>query len=192
MESNNSDGALSGADQGDYNNSDHPVSENKKNEKVLTLGGGGADGGEGTSKSVQKAGDGLVKTGGGEGTNKYVKKAGDGLEKTKQVAKTGAKKVTEGVTFGFQLVKQKFNKKTQKRVGVGGGGGGEKTNKFGKKVGHGLEKTKGVAKSGAKKVGDGLEKTKEAAIKGGKKVKDGATFGFQWLKEKCSKTTQKQ
>ncbi|XP_026452991.1 uncharacterized protein LOC113353682 [Papaver somniferum] len=153
MESNNSDGALSGADH----------------EKVLTLGGGGADGGEGTSKSV--------------------KKDGDGLEKTKQVAKTGAKKVTEGVTFGFQLVKQKFKKKTQKRVG--GGGGGEKTNKFGKKVGDGFEKTKGVAKSGAKKVGDGLGKTKEVAIKGGKKVKDGATFGFQWLKEKCSKTTPK-
>ncbi|KAI3983116.1 hypothetical protein MKX01_030838 [Papaver californicum] len=91
MAGNNSCGA-SWADQWDYNNSD-PVSENKKKSKktTLTLGGGG---------------------GGGEGTRKKV---GDGLEKTKGVAISGAKKVKEGATFGFQWVKDKYNKTTQKQ-----------------------------------------------------------------------------
>ncbi|XP_026436343.1 uncharacterized protein LOC113334227 [Papaver somniferum] len=45
---------------------------------------------------------------------------------------------------------------------------------------------------GGKKVGDGLEKTKEAAITGAKKVKEGASLGFQWVKDKYNKRTQKQ
>ncbi|RZC50395.1 hypothetical protein C5167_018819 [Papaver somniferum] len=89
MERNNSYSA-SWADQWDYNNPD-PVYENKKkNRKFLTLGGGG------------------------DGTNKYGKKVGDGLEKTKEVAITSAKKVKEGATFGFQWLKEKYNKRTQK------------------------------------------------------------------------------
>ncbi|KAI3997652.1 hypothetical protein MKX01_011069 [Papaver californicum] len=89
MEGNNSYGA-SWADQWDYSNPD-PVSENKKKSKKSTTFGGG---------------------GGGEGTRKKV---GDGLEKTKGVAITGAKKVKEGATFGFQWVKDKYNKTTQKQ-----------------------------------------------------------------------------
>ncbi|KAI3985187.1 hypothetical protein MKX01_015121 [Papaver californicum] len=89
MAGNNSYGA-SWADQWDYNNPD-PVSENKKkSKKTVTLDGG-------------------------EGTNKYGKKVGDGLEKTKGVAITGAKKVKEGATLGFQWVKDKYNKTTQKQ-----------------------------------------------------------------------------
>ncbi|MCL7037118.1 hypothetical protein MKW94_016257 [Papaver nudicaule] len=77
------------ADQWDYNNP-NPVSDNKKSKKSMTHGGGG-DG------------------------NKYGKKIGYGLEKTKGVAITGAKKVKEGATFGFQWVKEKYNKSTQKQ-----------------------------------------------------------------------------
>ncbi|KAI3952150.1 hypothetical protein MKW98_005845 [Papaver atlanticum] len=45
---------------------------------------------------------------------------------------------------------------------------------------------------GGKKVGDSLEKTKGAAITGAKKVKEGAALGFQWVKDKYNKRTQKQ
>ncbi|EOY00322.1 CDP-diacylglycerol--glycerol-3-phosphate 3-phosphatidyltransferase, putative [Theobroma cacao] len=43
----------------------------------------------------------------------------------------------------------------------------------------------------SKKVEDGLGKTKAAAVTGMKKAKVGAAAGINWIKEKCSKTTQK-
>lgn len=46
---------------------------------------------------------------------KYGKKLGEGLEKTKAVASTGVKKVKEGTTLGFHWIKDKYNKRTQKR-----------------------------------------------------------------------------
>ncbi|KAI3870697.1 hypothetical protein MKW92_003702 [Papaver armeniacum] len=54
------------------------------------------------------------------------------------------------------------------------------------------KKNKKNTGGGGKKVGDGLEKTKGAAITGAKKVKEGATMGFQWVKDKYNKRTQKQ
>ncbi|KAI3973989.1 hypothetical protein MKX01_030565 [Papaver californicum] len=56
------------------------------------------------------------------------------------------------------------NKKKNKKF-LTLGGDGEGTNKYGKKL------------------GDGWEKTKEIALTGAKKVKDGATFWFQWVKK---------
>ncbi|XP_077216863.1 uncharacterized protein LOC143851352 [Tasmannia lanceolata] len=47
-------------------------------------------------------------------TNKYGKKVGNGFEKTKAVASTGMKKVKTGTTTGFQWIKDKYNKRTQK------------------------------------------------------------------------------
>ncbi|OMO50794.1 hypothetical protein COLO4_37881 [Corchorus olitorius] len=44
----------------------------------------------------------------------------------------------------------------------------------------------------SKKVEDGLGKTKAVAVTGVKKAKVGASAGIKWIKEKCSKTTQKQ
>nr|XP_009784881.1 PREDICTED: uncharacterized protein LOC104233217 [Nicotiana sylvestris] len=41
------------------------------------------------------------------------------------------------------------------------------------------------------KVGDTFGKTKSVASTGVKKVKSGATAGFQWIKDKCHKPTQK-
>ncbi|KAI3870695.1 hypothetical protein MKW92_003700 [Papaver armeniacum] len=87
MAGHDSNGA-SWADQWDYSNPD-PVMENKKSRKnTVTLGGGG------------------------EGTRKKI---GDGLEKTKGVAVSGAKKVKEGASLGFQWIKDKYNKRTQKQ-----------------------------------------------------------------------------
>ncbi|KAI3842099.1 hypothetical protein MKX03_018373 [Papaver bracteatum] len=88
MAGHDSNGA-SWADQWDYSNPD-PVSENNKKSRknTVTLGGGG------------------------EGTREKI---GEGLEKTKGVAVSGAKKVKEGATMGFQWVKDKYNKRTQKQ-----------------------------------------------------------------------------
>lgn len=41
------------------------------------------------------------------------------------------------------------------------------------------------------KVEEGLGKTKAAAATGVKKVKEGTSVGFQWIKDKYQKTTQK-
>ncbi|KAK8486114.1 hypothetical protein V6N13_121352 [Hibiscus sabdariffa] len=43
----------------------------------------------------------------------------------------------------------------------------------------------------SKKVEDGVGKTKSAAITGMKKAKVGATAGFNWVKQKYSKTCKK-
>ncbi|KAE8732114.1 betaine aldehyde dehydrogenase 1 [Hibiscus syriacus] len=43
----------------------------------------------------------------------------------------------------------------------------------------------------SKKVGDGVGKTKSVAITGMKKAKVGATAGFNWIKQKYTKTTKK-
>lgn len=40
-------------------------------------------------------------------------------------------------------------------------------------------------------VKNGVEKTKAAASTGLKKVKEGTTLGFQWIKDKYQKRTQK-
>ncbi|GFP98473.1 hypothetical protein PHJA_001991200 [Phtheirospermum japonicum] len=50
----------------------------------------------------------------------------------------------------------------------------------------------GSASKYGKKVGEGLGKTKAAATTGVKKVKEGTSVGFQWIKDKCQKTTQKR
>ncbi|XP_050378015.1 uncharacterized protein LOC126795214 [Argentina anserina] len=50
----------------------------------------------------------------------------------------------------------------------------------------------GTAAKCKQKVGEGLEKTKAVASTGAKKVKDGAASGFQWIKDKYHKTTQKR
>ena len=56
----------------------------------------------------------------------------------------------------------------------------------------GSSKSSGGAKDKhSKKVEDGLCKTKAAAVTGMKKAKVGAAAGINWIKEKCSKTTQK-
>ena len=47
---------------------------------------------------------------GGGATAKYGKKVGEGLGKTKVVASTGAKKIKEGTTTGFQWIKDKYHK----------------------------------------------------------------------------------
>ncbi|PON86076.1 CDP-diacylglycerol-glycerol-3-phosphate 3-phosphatidyltransferase [Trema orientale] len=55
-------------------------------------------------------------------------------------------------------------------------------------------KKSGASGSGGKykqKVGEGLVKTKAVASSGVKKVKEGTTVGFQWIKDKYHKTTQK-
>ncbi|ONI08467.1 hypothetical protein PRUPE_5G179600 [Prunus persica] len=48
---------------------------------------------------------------GGGTTAKCKQKVGEGLVKTKAVASTGAKKVKEGASAGFQWIKQKCQKK---------------------------------------------------------------------------------
>ncbi|KAG8379043.1 hypothetical protein BUALT_Bualt07G0047200 [Buddleja alternifolia] len=50
----------------------------------------------------------------------------------------------------------------------------------------------GAAAKYGKKVGEGFGKTKSAATTGVKKVKEGTSVGFQWIKEKYQKTTQKR
>ncbi|PON47600.1 CDP-diacylglycerol-glycerol-3-phosphate 3-phosphatidyltransferase [Parasponia andersonii] len=45
---------------------------------------------------------------------KYKQKVGEGLVKTKAVASSGVKKVKEGTTVGFQWIKDKYHKTTQK------------------------------------------------------------------------------
>ncbi|CAM8989894.1 hypothetical protein QQ045_007752 [Rhodiola kirilowii] len=42
-----------------------------------------------------------------------------------------------------------------------------------------------------KKVGEGLEKTKTVAASGFRKVKLGTSVGFHWIKDKYQKTTNK-
>ncbi|KAK6931130.1 hypothetical protein RJ641_002923 [Dillenia turbinata] len=43
----------------------------------------------------------------------------------------------------------------------------------------------------SKKIGEGVDKSKSAASTGVKKVKQGASVGFNWIKDKCHKTPQK-
>lgn len=45
---------------------------------------------------------------------KYKQKVGEGFDKTKTVASTGLKKVKEGTSVGFQWIKDKYQKTTQK------------------------------------------------------------------------------
>ncbi|XP_062116399.1 uncharacterized protein LOC133830440 [Humulus lupulus] len=55
-------------------------------------------------------------------------------------------------------------------------------------------KKNGASGSGAnykQKVGEGFVKTKAVASSGVKKVKEGTSVGFQWIKSKYQKTTQK-
>ncbi|KAL1371674.1 hypothetical protein HN51_001923 [Arachis hypogaea] len=56
-------------------------------------------------------------------------------------------------------------------------------------VGHD-KKTNSTAKY-KEKLGHGLDKTKAVASSGVKKLKDGTTTGFNWIKTKYSKATQK-
>lgn len=51
---------------------------------------------------------------GGGATAKYKQKVGEGLGKTKAVASIGAKKIKEGTSFGFQWVKDKYHKTSNK------------------------------------------------------------------------------
>ncbi|KAL7192046.1 hypothetical protein ACSBR2_023987 [Camellia fascicularis] len=51
----------------------------------------------------------------GAGGGGFGKKVGEGFGKTKVVASTGMKKVKEGTTVGFQWIKDKYHKTTQKR-----------------------------------------------------------------------------
>lgn len=51
---------------------------------------------------------------GGGSATKYKQKVGEGLVKTKAVASTGVKKVKEGTSMGFQWIKGKYQKTTQK------------------------------------------------------------------------------
>nr|XP_011464529.1 PREDICTED: uncharacterized protein LOC105351544 [Fragaria vesca subsp. vesca] len=46
---------------------------------------------------------------------KCKQKVGEGLVKTKAVASTGAKKVKDGASSGFQWIKDKYHKTTHKR-----------------------------------------------------------------------------
>ncbi|XP_068641088.1 uncharacterized protein [Aristolochia californica] len=47
--------------------------------------------------------------------DKYGKKVGEGFDKTKAVAATGMRKVKDGTVTGFHWIKDKYQKKTQKR-----------------------------------------------------------------------------
>ncbi|KAK6920762.1 hypothetical protein RJ641_014440 [Dillenia turbinata] len=49
----------------------------------------------------------------------------------------------------------------------------------------------GVTQKYGKKMGEGLEKTKDLASTGFKKVMAGASVGFHWIKDKYHKTTGK-
>ncbi|KAK9107946.1 hypothetical protein Syun_023957 [Stephania yunnanensis] len=51
---------------------------------------------------------------GSVGDSKYAKKVGEGFDKSKAVASTGFKKMKEGTTLGFNWVKDKYRKRTQK------------------------------------------------------------------------------
>ncbi|KAI3973990.1 hypothetical protein MKX01_030566 [Papaver californicum] len=143
MERNNSYGASWDADQWDYHNPDRVSEKKKKKFLTLGGSGDGEGTnkygkkiGDGLEKTKQVAITGAKKVkkgatfgflwvkekynkrtqnrdGGGGGTNTYGKKVGDGLEKTKEVAITGAKKFKDGATFGFQWLKEKYNKRTQ-------------------------------------------------------------------------------
>ncbi|EXC32249.1 hypothetical protein L484_004752 [Morus notabilis] len=53
-------------------------------------------------------------TGNGGAAVKYKQKVGEGFVKTKAVASTGVKKVKEGTSMGFQWIKDKYHKTTQK------------------------------------------------------------------------------
>ncbi|KAJ4712258.1 CDP-diacylglycerol-glycerol-3-phosphate 3-phosphatidyltransferase [Melia azedarach] len=51
----------------------------------------------------------------GTGTGgKYKQKVGQGFDKTKAAASTGMKKIKEGTSVGFQWIKDKYHKTTQK------------------------------------------------------------------------------
>ncbi|TYI30159.1 hypothetical protein ES332_A05G365700v1 [Gossypium tomentosum] len=52
-------------------------------------------------------------------------------------------------------------------------------------------RTGGAKAKYSKKVENSLGKTKTVAITSMKKAKEGATVGFNWIKKKCSKNTQK-
>ncbi|KAK6924894.1 hypothetical protein RJ641_009220 [Dillenia turbinata] len=49
----------------------------------------------------------------------------------------------------------------------------------------------GVTQKYGKKMEEGFEKTKVLASTGFKKVKTGTSVGFHWIKDKCHKTTGK-
>ncbi|KNA12053.1 hypothetical protein SOVF_129400 [Spinacia oleracea] len=68
-----------------------------------------------------------------------------------------------------------------------GGGHDYNDNKAKKKGGD-----NGSGGGAKKKVEEGLAKTKDVASTGFKKVKQGTSFGFNWIKDKCQKTTQKE
>ncbi|KAF5730102.1 hypothetical protein HS088_TW20G00472 [Tripterygium wilfordii] len=51
----------------------------------------------------------------GNNTSNYKQKVGEGLGKTKAVASIGVKKVKEGTAVGFQWIKDKYHKTTQKK-----------------------------------------------------------------------------
>ena len=50
----------------------------------------------------------------GGSTAKYKQKLGEGLGKTKAVASTGMKKLKDGTSTGFNWIKTKYSKATQK------------------------------------------------------------------------------
>ncbi|KAF8378336.1 hypothetical protein HHK36_029675 [Tetracentron sinense] len=50
----------------------------------------------------------------GGATSKYKKKLGEGFGKTKSVASTGMRKMKVGTSSGFQWIKDKYHKRTQK------------------------------------------------------------------------------
>ncbi|XP_043726171.1 uncharacterized protein LOC122672758 [Telopea speciosissima] len=66
-----------------------------------------------------------------------------------------------------------YNAPAYQSSNTSNGSGGMSSNKYGKKVGEGLEKTKAVASTGFRK------------------VKAGTSVGFHWIKDKYQKTTQK-
>ncbi|KAF9623315.1 hypothetical protein IFM89_000804 [Coptis chinensis] len=53
------------------------------------------------------------------------------------------------------------------------------------------KKKSGTSNKYGKKVGEGFDKTKAVASTGMKKVKEGTTLGFNWVKEKYNKRNQK-